>query len=161
MRMRQILQRCWSRHSLAATTALFISTYDIVIQQLLDQQPLNQALQPIIKLFIRQASFFVVPVERWLSLDVMLFDIPLVEYLQSKEFRPRMFQRIRTLETDMVARKMTNFTRDQLTRLYKQFSLAEYCQVRNQDYIRVPTGHTYNGSRCFIVSIQRSSSFAL
>jgi len=60
-----------------------------------------------------------------------------------------MFRRIGTLETAMAARKMTNFTRDQLTRLYEQFGLAEYCQVRNQDYIRVPTGHAHNGSQCF------------
>ena len=59
--VRQILQRCWSSHVVAATTSIFLVRYVVLIRQLLQyhQQPVNHALQQAISNLGGQAALYV------------------------------------------------------------------------------------------------------
>ena len=87
--VRQILQRCWSSHVVAATTSIFLVRYAVLIRQLLQyhQQPVNHALQQAISNLGGQAALYVHHVMQWQFMDSALYDIPLLEWLQAREFR--------------------------------------------------------------------------
>ena len=149
MDTRQTLQQCYSRHVMAASMSMFFSSYLIVIRELVDLPGMREAVRPVLELLIRQVSFFVVNVKQWVSLDAALFDIPLLEWLKKRQPSCRRHLRLATLRSDQEALKWTNFNIHQLTRLYEQFGLREYCETRNIEHIRVSTGHFHKGSECF------------
>ena len=123
----------------------FLAAYGIMLSRAVNQPQITQRLQPIIQFQIRSASVYVMQLRTWVLADHLLFDIPLIEWLQSREFRPRVFPRITTLPNDMTANKMTNFSIAQLVRLYDQFGLETYVNLTNDTEIRVPTRHVRNG----------------
>ena len=115
--VRQILQRCWSSHVVAATTSIFLVRYAVLIRQLLQyhQQPVNHALQQAISNLGGQAALYVHHVIQWQFMDSALYDIPLLEWLQAREFRPRLHLHIGNIPNDMPAMKMTQFNTHQLS----------------------------------------------
>ncbi|KAL7526186.1 hypothetical protein ACHAXR_002464 [Thalassiosira sp. AJA248-18] len=143
---RQLLQRCWARHSMATTTSVFLSAYAIVLRQVVNQQPVSQAIQTYINYVAGQIAIFGQHVQQWQNADRLLYDIPLVEWLSSREFRPRQHLRIDGIANDMTAIKMTCFNTEQLRRLYHHFGLREFLFAHNETDILVGTGHWRNGA---------------
>ena len=90
--VRQILQRCWSSHVVVGTTSIFLVCYVVLIRQLLQyhQQPVNHAFQQAIRNLGGQAALYAHHVMQWQFMDSDLYDIPLLEWLQAREFRPRL-----------------------------------------------------------------------
>ena len=148
--VRQILQRCWSSHVVAATTSIFLVRYVVLIRQLLQyhQQPVNHALQQAISNLGGQAALYVHHVMQWQFMDSALYDIPLLEWLQAREFRPRLHLRIGNIPNDMHAMKMTQFNTHQLSWMFDLFGIRQYCHAHDEVDILVGTGHFRHGREC-------------
>ena len=143
---RQLMQRCWARHTSMKSNNLLLTGYAILLREILNNQPFTQAIQPCIDLLLLQTQLLTHQVNYWRRFDGELYDIPLLEYLHTREFRPRQHLRIGALRDDMTARKMTRFSVDQLYRLYDLFGLRQYCLAHGEVDIRLSTGHQRNGS---------------
>ncbi len=65
-------------------------------------------------------------ITQWTSLNELLYDIPLTEWLYSREFRPRQQLRLSSLMDDMTDKKMTGFHVSELQRLYNHFGQRDY-----------------------------------
>ena len=115
---RQLVQRCWARHTVAATTSIFLAAYATVLQLIANQPAVSQAIQPCVDYLVRQSSLFVQHIQYWRTTDSLLYDIPLVEWLQTREYHPRQHLRIGDIANDMTAMKMTSFNINQLSRIY-------------------------------------------
>lgn len=145
---RQLIQRCWARHTQSLSSSVVSIGYAIVLRGIVNQQQFSNALQPYINYLVAQSQQYANHVNYWRSLDGHLYDIPLIEYLYAREFRPRMHLRIGALRDDMTARKMTRFNIAQLWRLYDSFGLRQYCALYGETNVRIGTGHQRHGSDC-------------
>ena len=77
-----------------------------------------------------------------LGLDHVLFDIPLQEWLAAREYRPRQFMNLSSLDSDLLSIKMTRFPIESLTRIYDCFGLYDYAmRMFGEPVIRVYTDH--------------------
>lgn len=76
------------------------------------------------------------------GIDHVLHDIPLQEWLSTREYRPRQFMNLSSLDSDLLAIKMTRFSVVRLHRIYDCFGLYNYCMATfGEPQIRVHTGH--------------------
>mmetsp|Transcript_6875 Transcript_6875/g.14327 ORF Transcript_6875/g.14327 Transcript_6875/m.14327 type:complete len:290 (-) Transcript_6875:557-1426(-) len=138
---RQVLQRRWAFDIVSGGQTLCDLSVSIFLRSHIPVPQFTAAIDQIIDMLTLQAVAYLVQTQQWLRLDSDLYDIPLQEYLQNREFRPRQHLRIDNIESDLHARKMTRFNLHQLRRIYDCFGLDDYCRSMNTDFIRVYTGH--------------------
>eukprot|EP00984_Skeletonema_dohrnii_P001828 scaffold604_cov111-Skeletonema_dohrnii-CCMP3373.AAC.9 len=140
---RQVLQRRWAFDIdiVSGGQTLCDHSVSILLRSQIPVPQFTAAIDQIIDMLTLQAVAYLVQTQQWLRLDSDLYDIPLQEYLQNREFRPRQHLRIDNIESDLHARKMTRFNLHQLRRIYDCFGLDDYCRSMNIDFIRVYTGH--------------------
>ena len=123
---RSSLQYLWNNHLLMATATTYLATHAIVLRRIINQPAVSQALDPVIYHLIGDVARISQRALTLSATDSWLYDIPLHEYLQAMEFRPRRHLRIGDLQSDNHARKMTGFSVSQLERLYRCFGLRQY-----------------------------------
>ncbi len=70
---------------MVATNSFFLAGYAIALRSSFGG-PIPAAMQQMIDYLFAQAGFYAQLVMRWNLMDEYLFDIPLVEYLYSREF---------------------------------------------------------------------------
>jgi hypothetical protein len=145
--MRHKIQCCWARHAVATTNSLFLAGYALALHAVL-VRPLPAATQGMIDYLLQQAALFAQQVTLWSSLDGFLYDIPLVEWLYTREYRPRQHLRVLGIANDMTAVKMTSFKISQLQRLFHLFGLREFVDAHNETDLLIGTGHWKNGREC-------------
>ena len=105
---RQLLQRCWARHTTAVTSSLFQTAYAQIIRLILANQQINaQPIQTCINFLVQQTAVYVHHVQQWQTTDCLLYDIPLTEWLQSREYCPRRYLWIGAIDNNMMAMKIT------------------------------------------------------
>ncbi len=75
---RHKIQRCWAWHAVATTNSLFLAGYALALRAVL-VGPLPAETQRMIDYLLQQAALFAQQVTLWLSMDGLLYDIPLVE----------------------------------------------------------------------------------
>ena len=146
---RRTIQRCWARSTASVSTSSFLLLFAAVLGQLLDRLHVDSCpLRRCQSQLVGQLSVTAQQVRYLQSLDCHLFDIPLVEWLRSREFHPRRHLRIGALTSDMMARKMTGFNIDQLKRLYRHFGLRQHCISHGEIDVLVGTGNFRRGREC-------------
>lgn len=138
---RQALQRRWAVDIVSTGNTLFDLSASLFLRSQIPDPAFTAAVDRIIALLTAQAVAYLVQTSQWIRLDSDLYDIPLHEYLQNREFRPRQHLRLDNIESDLHARKMTRFNLHQLRRIYECFGLEDYCHSMDSDYIRIYTGH--------------------
>jgi hypothetical protein len=69
---------------------------------------------------------------QWQFMDSDLYDIPLLEWLQAREFRPRLHLRIGNIPNDMHAMKMTQFNTHELNWMFDLFGIRQYCYAHDE-----------------------------
>jgi hypothetical protein len=138
--MRQILQQFWAQHSVLATNSYFLAGYALALWQSFIG-PLPVAMQQMTDHLLTQAGFYSQEVTRWNLMDKYLFDIPLVEYLCRREYRPRLHQRLGDIPDDRTALKMTGFNISQLRKLYRLFGLRDFVHAHHETVLLIGTGH--------------------
>ncbi len=69
------------------------------------------------------------------------FDIPLTEYLYSREFRPQLHLRLGDLPDDRTSVKMTGYSIAQLRILYKHFGLRDFVTAHQETDLLIGTNH--------------------
>jgi hypothetical protein len=102
----------------------------------------------MINYLLQQAALFAQQVTLWLSMDGLLYDIPLVEWLYMREYCPRQHLRILGIANDMTAVKMTSFNISQLQRLFRLFGLRTFVNAHNKTDLMIGTGRWKNGREC-------------
>jgi hypothetical protein len=112
----------WAMQSLLATNSYFFAGYAIALRSNF-VGPIPAVMQQMIDYLLARAGHYSQKVMLWNFMDEYLFDIPLVEYLYRREYRPRLHLRLGDLPDDRMAIKMTGFNIDQLCRLYGHFGL--------------------------------------
>jgi hypothetical protein len=80
---RQKIQRCWARHTLATTNSLFLAG-DALTLVTVFFGPIPAPMQLMIDLIFCQASLYAHHVTMWSTLDGQLYDIPLTEWLYTR-----------------------------------------------------------------------------
>ena len=141
---RHKIQGCWAVHTVAATNSLLLAGYALGLRAVFNG-PLPAAMQQIIDYLLHQAAVFVQHVTQWTLLDELLYDIPLTEWLYSREFRPRQHLRLSSLMDDMTAKKMTGFRVSELQRLYNHFGLRDFVMAHNETDLLIGTDKWRNG----------------
>jgi hypothetical protein len=125
------IQRCWARHAIATTNSHFLAGYALALHAVLVGR-LPAATQGMIDYLLQQAALFAEQVMLWPSLDGLLYDIPLVEWLYTREYCPRQHLRILGIANDMTAVKMTSFKISQLQQLFRLFGLGKFVDAHNE-----------------------------
>ena len=93
-------------------------------------------------------------VQQWVTADGLLYDILLMEWLHGREFTPRWHLHIDALADDMTGRKMTEFSIEQLQRLYQQFGVREYCMRHGESDIII----SYHPEELFLFALTRTAT---
>ena len=107
----------WALHSLLAKNSYFLAGYAVALRANF-VGPIPAAMQQMIDYLLAWAGHYSQKVMQWNLMDEYLFDIPLIEYLYRREYRPRLHLRLGELPDNRTAIKMTGFSIDQLHRLY-------------------------------------------
>jgi hypothetical protein len=141
------IQRCWAQHAVATTNSLFLAGYALALRAVL-VGPLPAATQGMINYLLQQASLFAQQVTLWSSMDGLLYDIPLVEWLYTREYCPRQHLRILGITNDMTAVKMTIFKISQLQQLFHLFGPRKFVNAHNETDLLIGTGCWRNGREC-------------
>jgi hypothetical protein len=147
IRTRHKIQRCWARHAVATKNSLFLAGYALALRAVL-VGPLPAATQGMIDYLLQQAALFAQQVTLWSSMDGLLYDIPLVEWLYTREYCPRQHLRILGIANDMTAVKMTSFNISQLQQLFRLFGLRKFVNAHNKTDLLIGTGGWKNGREC-------------
>ncbi len=121
-----------------ATNSFFLADYAIALW-LSFGGPIPAAMQQVIDYLFARVGFYAQLVMRWNLMDEYLFDIPLVEYLYSREFQPRLHLRLGDLRDDRTAVKMTGFLIPQLRTLYGHFGLCNFVHAHHKTELLIGT----------------------
>jgi hypothetical protein len=111
--------------SLLATNLYFLAGYAIALWSNFAGL-IPAAMQQMIDYLLAWAGHYSQKVMQWNLMDEYLFDIPLVEFLYRREYRPWLHLRLGDLPDNRTAIKMTGFNIDQLGRLYGHFGLQHF-----------------------------------
>ena len=112
-----------------------------MLQLIANQPAVSQAIQPCGDYLVRQSALFVQHIQYWQTTDSLLYDIPLVEWLQTREYHPRQHLRIGDIANDMTAMKMTSLNINQLSQIYHHLGLRDFCIAQNDMELQIGTGH--------------------
>jgi hypothetical protein len=99
----------------------------------------------MINYLLHQAALFAQQVMLWSSMDGFLHDIPLVEWLYTRECCPRQQLCIFGITNNMTALNMTSFKIGQLQRLFHLFVLRNFINAHNETDVLIGTGCWKNG----------------
>jgi len=114
---RKIIQKVLARYSVSAMNSMFLSSYALILRSAFIG-PIPIAMQQAIDYLLARANFYMHAVTRYTLIDNYLYDIPLTEWLYTREHRTRQHLRLGNLPDDRTA-KMTLFTIAQLQWLYQ------------------------------------------
>jgi hypothetical protein len=145
--MRHKIQRCWAWHAVTTTNSLFLAGYTLDLHVVLIG-PLPAATQGMINNLLHQVAVFAQQVTLWSSLDDYLHDIPLVEWLYTREYCPRQHLCVFGIENNMTAIKMTSFKTSQLQWLFRLFGLCKFVNALNETDLLIRTGCWKNRREC-------------
>ena len=84
---RKRIHELWAMQSLLATNSYFLAGYAIALRSNF-VGPIPAAMQQMIDYLLARAGHYSRQVTHWNLMDEYLFDIPLVEYLYRREYRP-------------------------------------------------------------------------
>jgi hypothetical protein len=152
--MRRKIQGCWAVHTVAATNSLLLAGYALGLRAVFNG-PLPAAMQQIIDCLLRQAAVFVQHVTQWTLLDELLYDIPLTQWLYSREFCPRQHLRLSSLMDDITTKKMTGFRVSELQQLYNHFGLRDFVMAHNETDLLIGTDRWRRGRVLFLYVLTR------
>ena len=101
---RHKIQGCWAVRTVTATNSLLLAGYALGLRAVFNG-PLPAAMQQMIDYLLCQAVVFAQHVMQWTSLDELLYNIPLTEWLYTREFRPRQHLQLLSLMNEMTAKR--------------------------------------------------------
>jgi hypothetical protein len=158
---RKIIQGMVARYSVSATNNMFLSGYAIALRSTFIG-PVPAAMQQAIDYLLARANFYNHRASRYTLIDQYLYDIPLTEWLYTREQTQRMFVRLHTLRDDRTAIKMTSFTIAQLYELYGYFGLRQYLIAQNANQLRIGTNTFRNGrENCYLIDPEELFLYSL
>jgi hypothetical protein len=131
-------QLIWTR--LSAMNSMFLASYGIALHStFIGQVPVQ--MQQMIDSLLARANYNIHFESQYKLMDGHLYDIPLTEWLYTREFRPRQHLGIGNFVDDWMAMKMTSFTIAQLYWLYEHFSLRAFVLVHNKMAFLIDTNN--------------------
>ena len=89
-------------------------------------------MQQAIGHLLARANFYTQGATRYTLINNYLYDIPLTEWLYTKEQCPRLNLRLDALPDDRTDTKMTLFNIAQLRQLYHHFGLRQYLLLHGE-----------------------------
>ena len=147
---RKIVQGIVARYSVSATNNMFVSGYAIALRSTFIG-PVPVAMQQTIDYLLARANFYNHRATRYTLIDHYLYDIPLTEWLYTREQTPRIYLRLHTIRDDRTACKMTSFKVTELHQLFDLFGLRQYLLAQNADQLRIGTNTFRNGrENCYL-----------
>ena len=160
---RKRIHELWAMHSQLAMNSYFLAGYAIALRSNF-VGPIPAAMQQMIDYLLARAGHYSRQVTHWNLMDEYLFDIPLVEYLYRREYRPRLHLRLGDLPDDRTATKMTGFSIDQLRRLYGHFGLQHFVNAHQETDLLVGTNNfdPVNGAeKCYRIDPEELFLYSL
>ena len=158
---RKIVQGIVAIYSVSATNNMFLSGYALALRSTFIG-PVPVAVQQTIDYLLACANFYNRRASRYTLIDHYLYDIPLTEWLYTREQTPRINLRLHTIRDDRTAFKMTSFKVPELHQLYDLFGLRQYLLAQNADQIRVGTNTFRNGrENCYLIDPEELFLYSL
>ena len=124
---RKIIQKVLARYSVSAMNSMFLSSYALILRSAFIG-PIPIAMQQAIDYLLARANFYMHAVTRYTLIDNYLYDIPLTEWLYTREHCTRQHLCLGNLPDDRTAMKMTSFTIAQLQRWKQTHSTIDRVQ---------------------------------
>ena len=158
---RKIIQKVLARYSVSAMNSMFLSSYALILRSAFIG-PIPIAMQQAIDYLLARANFYMHAVTRYTLIDNYLYDIPLTEWLYTREHRTRQHLCLGNLPDDRTAMKMTSFTIAQLQRLYHHFGLRQFVHGQGETELRIGT-NTFRagGENCYLIHPEELFLFSL
>ena len=146
------------------TQCSFAATLSLFDRHLLDQYLSQCSRQLTTFLHVLISTRRVLRAAQYTLIDTYLYDIPLAEWLYTREFRPRHHLRLADLADDRTAMKMTSFSIAQLGRLYHHFCLRQFVHAHGETELRIGTNNfdaITGREKCYLIDPEELFMYSL